>query len=489
MLDPSVSLQEIDTRAVPLIVDLDGTLIHTDMLHESALRISRDRPLDALRIPVWLMQGKAVLKRNLASRSGFDASLLPYNEALLAWLKEQRALGRQVVLCTASDHAIAQAIAAHLGVFDDVMASDGSTNLAGGHKAQALVRRYGERRFDYVGNSSADLAVWRHARHAIVVNGARGLAHKAAAQCRVEREFAPAPRGFAAWRRVLRVHQWLKNLLLFMPLLAAHQVGDVDGWLTLLLAFVSFSLCASTVYIANDLLDLESDRAHPRKRLRPFASGAVPAWQGVLLAPLLLGTSLALGALVGGTFLPWLLCYFVLTCLYSWVLKRVILLDCITLAMLYTLRIIAGAAALWMPLSFWLLAFSVFLFLSLAFVKRYAELQVQASTGKTKVHGRGYYTSDEPLVLNLGVTAGYASAVVLALYLNSDNVLVLYRQPEAVWGAVPVLLFWVSWIWMQAHRGHMHDDPLVFAVKDRASRLAGLAFGAVVLAGALGWPW
>jgi len=473
----------------PLIVDLDGTLIHTDMLHESALRISRDRPFDVLRMPLWLMQGKAVLKRNLASRSSFDAALLPYNESLLDWLKEQRAAGRRLVLCTASDRAIADAVAAHLGVFDEVLASDGSTNLAGQHKAEALEKQYGQGGFDYVGNSAADLKVWRRARKAIVVNGARGLAGKAEALCGVEREFPPPARGARAWRKVLRVHQWLKNMLLFVPLVAAHQVFDIDNWLTLVLAFISFSLCASTVYIANDLLDLESDRAHPRKRLRPFASGAVPAWHGVVAAPLLLAASVALGSRVGGSFLPWLMVYFLLTCVYSLGLKKVILLDCITLAILYTLRITAGAAALSMPLSFWLLAFSVFLFLSLAFVKRYAELKLQAQTGKLKVHGRGYFTTDEPLVMNMGVTAGYASAVVLALYLNSDNVLMLYEQPEAVWGAVPVLLFWISWIWMQAHRGHMHDDPVVFAVKDRASQLAGLVFGTVLVVGALGWPW
>ena len=486
---PRTFEQDINLTTAPLIVDLDGTLIHTDMLHESALRVSRDRPLDVLRIPLWLMQGKAVLKRNLASRSSFDAALLPYNESLLAWLKEQRAAGRRLVLCTASDRAIADAVADHLGVFDEVLASDGSTNLAGHHKAEALERQYGHGGFDYVGNSSADLKVWGRARKAIVVNGARGLASKAEALCGVEKEFPPPARGVRAWRKVLRVHQWLKNMLLFVPLVAAHQVFDMDHWLTLVLAFVSFSLCASTVYIANDLLDLESDRAHPRKRMRPFASGAVPAWHGVVVAPLLLAVSIALGAMVGGTFLPWLMFYFLLTCVYSLGLKKVILLDCITLAMLYTLRITAGAAALSMPLSFWLLAFSVFLFLSLAFVKRYAELLTQAQSGKHKVHGRGYYTTDEPLVLNMGVTAGYASAVVLALYLNSDNVLMLYEQPEAVWGAVPVLLFWISWIWMQAHRGNMHDDPVVFAVKDRASRLAGLAFGAVLVIGALGWPW
>lgn len=459
------------------------------MLHESALRVTRDRPFDLPRFPVWLAQGKAVLKSRLASRTTFDAALLPYNETLLAWLKEQRAAGRRLVLCTASDRSIADAVAAHLGVFDDVLASDGATNLAGHSKADALAARYGEQGFDYVGNSGADLKVWRRARKAIVVNGARGLAGKADALCGVEREFPAAPGGIKAWARVLRVHQWMKNLLLFMPLLAAHEVDNLDGWLTLALAFVSFSLCASVVYIANDLLDLESDRAHPRKRLRPFAAGTVPAWQGVLAAPLLLAAGLALGAAVGAGFLSWLLCYFVLTCAYSWGLKRVILLDCVTLAMLYTMRITAGAAALAMPLSFWLLGFSMFLFLSLAFVKRYAEIQVQALSGKQKVHGRGYYTTDEQLVQTLGVCAGYAAAVVLALYLNSDNVLMLYLWPEVMWGVVPVLLFWVSWIWMQAHRAQMHDDPLVFAVKDRASQLAGLAFGALLVLGTVGRPW
>jgi 4-hydroxybenzoate polyprenyltransferase len=230
-------------------------------------------------------------------------------------------------------------------------------------------------------------------------------------------------------------------------------------------------------------------RQHPRKCKRPFASGAVPAWMGGALAPLLLAASLLLAWYVGLAFLAWLVVYFVLTCAYSFGLKRLMLVDCLTLAVLYTLRIVAGAAAADNMLSFWLLAFSVFLFLSLAFVKRYAELHVQMESGKEKVHGRGYFTSDAPLVQMLGVTAGYASAVVLALYLNSDAVRQLYRTPEAVWGTVPVLLFWISWIWMKAHRGEMHDDPLVFAVKDQASLLAGAAFGAALALGSIGWPW
>lgn len=474
---------------IPLCVDLDGTLIHSDMLHESALRLLRDSPLAVLRIPVWLSGGKALLKRQLAHRSGFDPAGLPYNEGLLSWLREQRAAGRRLVLCTASDQTVASAIAEHLDLFDGVMASDGATNLAGHHKAAALVAAFGERGFDYAGNSSADLAVWERARRAIVVNASGRLQRDAEACAEVEQVFEGPTSGWGAWRKMLRVHQWLKNLLLFVPLFAAHLLTETQTWLALLVAFAAFSLCASSVYIGNDLLDLESDRLHPRKCKRPFASGAVPVWQGVLLAPLLLGASLLLATQVGGTFLPWLTIYFVLTCLYSLKLKQIVLVDCLTLALLYTLRIVAGAAAAGMSLSFWLLAFSGFLFLSLAFVKRFAELQVQLLHGKHKAHGRGYYTDDAALVQMLGIASGFAAVLVLALYLNSAEVFRLYAAPKWVWGCVPVMLFWVSWVWLRAHRGQMHDDPLVFAVKDRASLLAGAVFGLFLLIGTVGWLW
>jgi 4-hydroxybenzoate polyprenyltransferase/phosphoserine phosphatase len=477
------------SASLPLVIDLDGTLIRTDMLHESALRVLRDTPFDTLRIPYWLLKGKAALKQHLANRTEFNPNSLPYNCDLLDWLKQQQQQGRKLILCTASDLSIATAISEHLGVFDEVMASDGVTNLAGKHKAEALEQRFGHAGFDYAGNSRADLHVWQSARRAIIVNASTDLTEKVQAFCEVEQIFPSPSIGVKTLRRVLRVHQWLKNLLLFVPLFAAHQFTNPDAWSALILAFFSFSLCASSVYIANDLLDLESDRLHPRKCKRPFASGLVPAWIGVGLAPLLLVISLVLARQVGGAFLPWLVFYSVLTCMYSWGLKRLILLDCLTLALLYTLRIVAGAAAVSMGLSFWLLAFSVFLFLSLAFVKRYAELEVQLLSGKRKAHGRGYYTSDAPLVQTMGIISGYTAVLVLALYLNSDAVAKLYRTPEFVWGAVPVMLFWVSWMWVQAHRGKMHDDPLVFAVKDKASLLSGIAFAGVLAIGSMSWPW
>jgi 4-hydroxybenzoate polyprenyltransferase len=284
------------------------------------------------------------------------------------------------------------------------------------------------------------------------------------------------------------VHQWLKNLLLFIPLLAAHQITSMNHWLILILAFFAFSLCASSVYVINDLLDLESDRLHPRKCKRPFASGLIPTWVGVVLAPLLLLCSILLASLVEGSFIFWLSFYFILTCIYSWKLKRVVLIDCLVLSLLYTLRIVAGTAATGMPLSFWLLTFSVFLFLSLALVKRYSELQVHVQQGTQKVSGRGYYTADSSLIQIQGIASGFAAALVLTLYIHSHAVIRLYKMPEFLWAEVPILLFWINWMWLQAHRGQMHDDPLVYAVKDKVSLLAGFAFSIVLIIGAL-WPW
>ena len=473
----------------PLVVDLDGTLLRTDMLHESALRVVRDHPGKVFRIPVWLGRGKASLKRQLASLTDADVVHLPYNEDFLAWLRAQHAAGRTLILCTASDFKYAQAVADHLGIFDRVMASDGTTNLSSVRKAAALVEQFGEGGFDYAGNHRDDLAVWQRARNAIVVNANDRLMAEAQKISNVEQCFPHPSAKLDTWRRLLRLHQWIKNSLLFVPLLGAHLFHEPERWISTLLGFFAFSLCASSVYVINDLSDLESDRQHPRKRSRPFASGDVPAWKGVLLAPCLLLASAAIAYHTGAPFAGWLTAYFLLTAAYSWGLKRLILLDCLVLALLYTLRIVAGAAAAELSLSFWLLAFSVFLFLSLAFVKRYAELHFQHERGQDKAYGRGYFTSDASLIQTMGVTAGYCAVMVLAMYLNSEEVMILYGTPAFIWGTVPVTLFWISWIWLQAHRGNMHDDPVIFALKDRSSLAAGAAFLIVLTLGTVNWPW
>ena len=466
----------ISREESPLVVDLDGTLIHTDTLHELTLLLLRHKPYLVLVIPFWLFSGKAFLKNKLASIVDIDVSSLPFNNELIDWLKSQKDLGRKLILGTATDVSIARAIANHINLFDEVLASDGKVNLAGKNKAQVLVEKYGNKGFDYVGNSSVDLLVWNKSKLGIVVNGSKSLVHQASAVTQIEHVIPKAKNNPKTWMKVFRVHQWVKNLLIFVPILAAHQILTGPDGHNLLVAFLSFSLCASSVYITNDLLDLESDRAHPRKHNRPFASGQMPIWKGVVLAPLLSIASLVMASYVGGNFLLWLLLYFALTCAYSWGLKRLVLIDCLTLAILYTLRIVAGAAAVSMSLSFWLLAFSIFIFLSLAFIKRYAELQDGVGKGAQKAHGRGYYIADASLVQQLGVTSGYAATMVLALYLNSENIVKLYRTPEIIWAAVPLILLWISWMWLNAHRGLMQDDPIVFAIKDKVSILIGVFF-------------
>jgi 4-hydroxybenzoate polyprenyltransferase len=441
-------------------------------------------PISLFILPFWLLSGKANLKMRVAEKSEFDPSKLPYNQELIEWLRKQKDLGRLLVLCTASDFSIAKSIAQHLGFFDDVIASDGKNNIAGENKAAILVKRFGKHQFDYVGNSSPDIPVWIKARKGVVVNPSKRVLQDARACVEIERVFKSTTKNdLYSWAKAFRFHQWMKNVLLFIPALASHQILSGLTTNSLFLAFLSFSLCASSVYLANDLLDLESDRSHPRKFKRPFASGDLQLWKGVMASIVLVTISFMLSACVNLSFTLWLGVYFVLTCLYSLRLKQLVLVDCLALAVLYTLRIVAGSVAIGMPLSFWLLAFAVFLFLSLAFVKRFAELQLMHS--KHKAIGRGYLADDASLIQTLGVSSGYMASLVLAFYLNSQKIVELYSSPEWIWGCVPVLIFWVSWIWLQAHRGQMNDDPLVFAIKDKTSLLSGIFFSIFLFLGAL----
>ena len=471
------------SNQLPLVVDLDGTLLLTDTLHESTVRLLRDAPLFLLMLPIWLARGKAHLKEKLSDKVSLSPETLPYNNELLAYLREERSKGRVLVLCTAADRKIANCIADFLNIFDEVIASDGVRNLAGNKKAEELESRFGKNGFDYAGNSSADFPVWACAENALVINASPSVLIEAKKLFAVVKVIKQGRQDFSVFRRLLRAHQWLKNLLLFVPLILAHQISDTETWQTLILAFFSFSLCASSVYIINDLIDLESDRIHPFKRIRPLASGLVPIWLGVVLAPVILVTSFGLAYKVGIEFAGWLTIYFGITCVYSFFLKRIIIIDCVTLAILYTLRIVAGAATVQHKLSFWLLAFSFFMFLSLAFVKRYAELEAQSLRGIEKAHGRGYLTSDIGLIQNIGISSGQISVLIFALYLNSDVVTKLYQRPEVIWGAIPVVLFWINWMWMQSNRGKMHDDPLVYAIKDPVSLAAAVVVALIIAAG------
>lgn len=470
----------------PLVVDLDGTLINANMLYETALKLIAKNPFSALKFFFWFSKGKAFLKEKIAHRSEIAPDTLPYNQELLAYLKQQRELGRKLILCTASNIRLAKSVAAHLNLFDEVFASDGCTNLSGTYKAVLLTERFGKEGFDYAGNTWVDIAVWKQARKAIVVNSSPQLLKKTQRYCEVEEYFPRMKPSIHLLKKTVRMNHWVKNTLLFVPLLAAHQVSNLSTWIGLIVAFFAFSLCASSVYIFNDLLDLENDRRHSEKRKRPFASGAVPTGLGLFLSPLLFICSLGLASLCQVRFVELLIFYFFVAGLYSFRLKRLVLIDCMTLALLYTIRIIAGAVVAKVNLSFWLLIFSVFLFLSLAFIKRYAELKMQ---GKDKLNGREYWATDAPLIQTLGLVSGYMSVLVLAFYLNSSDVLILYTMPQLIWLSVPILLFWVSWMWIQAHRGNMHDDPVLYAIKDKSSLLAGFLFTVVLTVGALGWPF
>ena len=468
-----------------LVVDLDGTLIRTDLLHESFWAALGTDLRGAAVAASGILGGRAELKRRLAEWAPLDPADLPYNEEVLEILRAWRKQGRRTVLCTASAQGYADAVAGHLGLFDEVHGSDVGRNLKGAVKATFLRERYGPQGFDYIGDSSADFPVWADARRAISF-GLPQRHRRRLDRAAVEAEHHGAPGGdFRAYLRALRPHQWSKNLLVFLPAIADHDFTAAT-WGAAFLAFAAFCLVASSVYIVNDMLDLAADRAHPRKRARPFASGALPLAHGAIGAGALLVTGLLLATSVGGWKLPALtLAYVGLSTSYSLWLKRKLVIDICALAGLYTLRIVAGGLATGIELSVWFLAFAIFFFLSLAAVKRQAELVDGLATGRKTAAGRAYHVDDLPIVATMALAAGYVSVAVLALYLNSETVQALYGEPQVLWGVCPVLLYWLSRMAMMAHRGSVDDDPIVFALRDRTSWICAALIFALVLVGSL----
>jgi 4-hydroxybenzoate polyprenyltransferase/phosphoserine phosphatase len=465
---------------VPLAVDLDGTLVSTDLLVESVLLLARKRPLGLLQLPLWLRQGKAHLKRRIAEEVVPDVDALPYNADLIARLEEERRRGRTLVLATASDGIVARAVAGKLGLFDAVLASDGVTNLRGEQKRAALVEAYGDKGFDYAANSRRDIPVWRSARRALLVHPAHGLSSAVAGLAEVDTVYERTGSTFRALVETVRPHHWLKNMLVFVPLAASHDLLDMTLIMQVLLAFISFSLCASSVYVINDLLDLPSDRHHPHKKDRVLASGRLPLLHAAGLIPLLLLCSAGIGLLLPPAFLGILAFYFVLMLAYSQRLKDVAILDVLVLSSGYTLRVVAGAAAIRIEPSIWLMTFCGFLFFSLALTKRYAELVTMRGVEGKEAHARAYLLEDAELIAALGVASGHVAALVLALYVNSTIARNFYSRPELIWLACGLLLYWISYLWLMAHRGRLHDDPLVFAVRNRTS-LALMILMAVIL--------
>lgn len=497
-LPNSVDDGALTVSTIPLCVDLDGTLVKSDTLVDSVLAMVRQHPKAVLRIPGWLAQGKAAFKRHVTDAVTLDVAALPYNQPLLEHLMQEHAAGRRIFLATAADRSLADRIAAHLGIFEDVLASDGAHNLAGGNKLAAFRSRFGEH-FSYIGNARPDLPILTACMEPMVANPDRALrSGLRAAKIVPVRTFADTVSPARAWMKALRLHQWAKNVLIFVPLVMAHAwklprpLGPLVGSL---IAFLSFGLCASATYIVNDLLDIEADRRHHSKRRRPFAAGNLSALSGVLVCVSFLALSVLLAlvlpyavAAVGNPLpvphgmLLWLFIYAVSTTSYSFALKRIVLVDVIVLSGLYTIRIITGSEASGFPISQWLGGFSIFFFLSLAFVKRFAELESLRQRDKAPSNGRGYLISDIEQLRSFGTASAYASVVVLTLYISNVDI-TLYRHPVRLFLILPILLLWVSQLWLTASRGELNEDPVVHAITDRTSLLLGaIAVGVVLIA-------
>ena len=465
----------------PLCVDLDGTLVKSDTLVDSLLLLVRQHPLRALRAPLWLKGGKAALKERVSAEVQLDVAYLPYNRPLLDYLMEQHSEDRKIYLTTGADTSLAHRISEHLGIFEEVLASDGTTNLTGNHKLESLKKRFPDDGFDYIGNAPPDATLLEQAGEAMVANPSLWLrAMLKSRKVKVSRQFDDRASLLRVFRKAIRLHQWAKNILIFVPLLLAHAL-QLPLILEALMAFFCFSLCASATYIINDLLDIEADRRHQKKRFRPFAAGDLSAAAGIVIIVLFMALAFTGAVYLPRAFLGWMLVYLATTLSYSLYLKRVVLIDVILLSGLYTLRLLAGGAATKVTFSPWLAAFSIFLFLSLAMVKRFSELQNIRAQGNTLSNGRGYLLADIEQIRSFGTASAYASVVVFAFYIYGSVATGLYHHPSRMWLMTPLMILWLSRVWLLASRGELDEDPVIFAVTDRMSLLIGACIALIAV--------
>ena len=474
-----------------LCVDLDGTLIRGNLLWECILVLLKTSLITVFRLPFWLLSGRASFKRRLAARVHLNPAQLTYRQQVLDLLQQEKATGRRIALVTAADRELAESIARYLDLFDEVHASDGQVNLKGANKAEFLSQHFAETGFEYVGDAAADVEVWRRARAAYVV-GTEARAQQAAAVTELKGTILEPPvsfrTSFRTWVSALRGHHWAKNLLLFLPLALSHNLTPQPVIRTLV-GFALYGLCASGLYILNDLLDLHSDREHPWKKERPFAAGEISIPEGLLASCLLLSAAMGLGFLLDLQFGFALLGYAALTMLYSLYLKKLALLDVFVLSSFYSVRILAGALISATPLSQWFLAFSMFFFLSLAMGKRYSELLHASDLVMAGNSGRGYYTGDRELLLSLGVGSSFSAVVIFTLYVHSPDVRLLYSSPQFLFLLCPIVLYWLSRTWLMAHRGELKEDPVTLAIRDPVSYGVALASLAVIAASMTTMNW
>jgi 4-hydroxybenzoate polyprenyltransferase/phosphoserine phosphatase len=460
---PSVST----TLSPVLCVDLDGTLIRGNVVWECIVILLKTRPGTLLLLPFWLLSGRAAFKRKLAARVHFDPARLSYRQCVIEFLRKERSAGRYIALVTAADRELAEMVSSYLGLFDEVHGSYGRLNLKGANKAAFLAEHFAHSGFDYVGDSTADVEVWRKAQGAYVV-GTQARADQAAGVTTLRSAFLEPRATVATWVNAIRGHHWAKNLLLFLPLALSHNLATAPCIRTVV-GFALFGLCASGLYILNDLLDLHSDREHPWKKERPFAAGEISIPGGLAVSFVLLGSALGVGFLLDLQFGAALLGYASLTMLYSLYLKKIALLDVFVLSSFYSFRIVAGALISSTPLSQWFLAFSMFFFLSLAMAKRYSELVHARDSVSAGNSGRGYHTGDRELLLSLGVGSSFSAVVIFSLYVHSQDVLLLYSSPAFLFLLSPIILYWLCRNWLLAHRGELKEDPVTLAIQDPVS--------------------
>jgi 4-hydroxybenzoate polyprenyltransferase len=476
---------EKDNLQIPLCVDLDGTILQTDLLFESIIYLLKKNFFYIFIIPFWFLKGRYYTKFKLLEYVSPTVISLPYNSEIIDFIVAEKEKGRKIVLVTATAQPLAEKVAAHLGLFDEVLASKNGINLLGTEKAKFLVAEYGFKKFDYIGDSFKDIDVWQKSNIAHIATNNESLIKAAGKIAKIGKIFNQPKENLKVFFKQIRIHQWVKNLLLFLPPLLAHKT-NIDTYTSVIWGFLAFSLIASAIYVINDLADIESDRNHPAKKSRPLAAGKLKILTAFKIIPalLIIGFGLSIIAL-DYNFTLVLLLYSLITVYYSFRIKKVYLLDIITLSILYTIRLIAGGIITDTVLSPWLFSFTLFIFLSLGALKRYTELKGLLLDNKVKTRGRDYYVEEIPLVLNLGISSGVVSTLVFTLYINNPDVLHLYKHPIYLYFITPVVLYWILRMWFVAHRGLMLDDPIAYSMKDKVSFVVFalvvlIAFGAAI---------
>ncbi|BCN27301.1 UbiA family prenyltransferase [Vibrio alfacsensis] len=450
----------------PMFVDLDGTYTKTDLLFESFFAALKQNPLIIFYCIPWLLKGKSHLKYQLSLRADLDMSRLPLNQQLASYMADEKKRGRKIYLATASNEKYAKAVVNQHAIFDDCIYSNENTNLKGRAKLEKIERI--SKKFIYAGNDSIDFEIFSHAEQSVLVNPTY-QAMKKAQNFNIDKVFDTEKPNWRIWLKQIRAHQWLKNLLVFVPLIVSGGLWNVTTVICALCAFIAFSFLASATYILNDLLDIESDRAHSKKKYRPLAAGSITIKDGVVMGFILLSIALGISLFIGANFTLVLLSYLLLTVLYSFKVKQYVAMDVVTLALLYTIRILAGAAAIGVVASFWLLAFSIFIFLSLALVKRCSEIQTMETDGKTRAKGRDYTVEDYAVLNSFGASSALLSVLMFCFYINNNVLTNQYQQPDILWLIVPALCYWLMRMWIKTHRGEMHHDPIIFSLRDRGS--------------------